>query len=66
MRKGEQVGPGDVVAMLLAIELSASVARACATLAAASADRDDVYAGVRAEEVNALAAASAKAKSRCG
>ena len=52
--------------MLLAIELSASVARACATLAAASADRDDVYAGVRTEVVTALAAASAKAKSWCG
>jgi HlyD family secretion protein len=64
VRKGDRVRAGDVVARLSAIELTASVAQARATLAAASADRDHVYAGVRAEEVASLAAAIAKAKSR--
>jgi HlyD family secretion protein len=64
VRKGDRVRAGDVVATLSAIELTASVAQARATLAAASADRDNVYAGVRAEEVASLAAAIAKAKSR--
>ena len=64
VRKGERVRAGDVVAALSALELSASVEQARATLAAAVADRDHVYAGVRAEEVASLAAAIAKAKSR--
>jgi HlyD family secretion protein len=64
VHKGDRVRAGDVVAMLSAIELTASVAQARATLNAASADRDNVYAGVRAEEVASLAAAIAKAKSR--
>jgi HlyD family secretion protein len=53
-----------VVAELSALELSAAVVQARAALEAASAQRDHVYAGVRAEEVAALAAAIAKAKSR--
>jgi len=64
VRKGERVRAGEVVATLSAIELTASVTQARAALAAASADRDHVYAGVRAEEVASLAAAIAKAKSR--
>jgi HlyD family secretion protein len=64
VHKGDHVRAGEVVATLSAVELSASVAQARATLAAASADRDHVYAGVRAEEVASLAAAIAKAKSR--
>jgi len=64
VRKGDQVRAGDVVATLSAIELTASVAQARATLEAARADRDHVYAGVRAEEVASLAAAISKAKSR--
>ena len=64
VRKGDRVGAGDVVATLSAIELIASEAQARAALKAASADRDNVYAGVRAEEVASLAAAIAKAKSR--
>ena len=43
---------------------SASVAQARAALVAANADRDHVYAGVRAEEIAFLAATIAKAKSR--
>jgi HlyD family secretion protein len=51
VHKGEPVRAGDVVAELSALELSASVEQARAALAAAVADRDHVYAGVRAEEI---------------
>src|SRR5262249_5000851 len=64
VQQGANVRAGDIVAELSALELTASVGQARAALAAASADRDHVYAGVRAEEVAALAAAIAKAKSR--
>jgi HlyD family secretion protein len=64
VRKGERVKAGEVVAQLSALELTASVAQARAALAAAVANRDHVYAGVRAEEVAALAAEIAKAKSK--
>src|SRR5262249_17991246 len=50
-------------AKLSAIELSAAVVQARAALDAASAQRDNVYAGVRAEEVAGLASAVDKAKS---
>src|SRR5262249_21691997 len=61
VRKGDQVRAGDVVAELSALELAAAVAQARATLDAAAANRDHVYAGVRAEEIASLAAAIAKA-----
>jgi len=64
VQKGASVRAGDVVAELSADELTASVAQARAALAAAKADRDNVYAGVRAEERAGLAAEIAKAKSR--
>jgi HlyD family secretion protein len=64
VRKGERVRAGDVVAELSALELTAAVGQARAALAAAAAQRDHVYAGVRAEEVAALAAEIAKAKAR--
>ena len=64
VRKGDQVRAGDVVAELSALEISASVAQARAVLNAAVANRDHVYAGVRAEEVASLAAAIAKAKAK--
>jgi HlyD family secretion protein len=63
VQKGSHVRAGDVVAQLSAIELSAAVVQARAALDAASAQRDHVYAGVRAEEVAALASAIGKAKS---
>jgi len=47
-----------------AIELTAAVAQARAALDAATANRNNVYAGVRAEQVATLAAEIAKAKSR--
>ncbi len=64
VRRGDRVGAGDVVAELSAIELTASVGQARAALAAATADRNNVYAGVRAEQIASLKAEIAKAKSR--
>ena len=64
VRKGDRVRAGDVVAELSALELTAAVGQARAALAAASANRDHVYAGVRAEEMAALAAEIAKSKAR--
>src|SRR5262245_33129832 len=64
VQKGDRVRAGDVVAELSALELTASVGQARAALAAAAADRDHVYAGVRDEEIASLAAEIAKAKSR--
>jgi HlyD family secretion protein len=64
VEKGARVRAGDVVAELSAVELAASVGQARAALAAATASRDNVYAGVRAEEIASLAAEIAKAESR--
>jgi HlyD family secretion protein len=64
VHKGDRVKAGDVVAELSADELTAAVTQARAALDAASANRDHVYAGVRAEEIASLAAAIAKAKSK--
>ena len=64
VRKGDRVKAGDPVAELSALELTASVAQARAALAAAVADRNNVYAGVRAEQLATYAAEIAKAKSR--
>jgi HlyD family secretion protein len=63
VQKGDHIKAGDVVAQLSAIELSAAVVQARAALDAASAQRDHVYAGTRAEEVASLASAIGKAKS---
>jgi HlyD family secretion protein len=64
VHKGDRVRAGDIVAELSAIELTASVGQARAALAAATADRNNVYAGVRAEQIASLAAEIAKAKSK--
>src|SRR5215470_11633335 len=64
VHKGDQVRAGDVVAELSALELAAAVAQARAALDAAAANRDNVYAGVRAEEIASMAAAIAKAKAK--
>jgi HlyD family secretion protein len=64
VQKGAPVRAGDIVAELSALELTAAVAQARAALAAASANRNHVYAGVREEEVAGLAAEIAKAQSR--
>jgi HlyD family secretion protein len=62
--KGDRVRAGDVIAELSAIELTAAVDQARAALAQATANRDNVYAGVRAEQVASLKAEIAKAKAR--
>jgi HlyD family secretion protein len=64
VHKGDTVRAGDVVAELSAIDLTAAVAQARAAFDSATANRNNVYAGVRAEQVAALAAGVAKAKSR--
>jgi HlyD family secretion protein len=64
VHKGDTIRAGDVVAELSAGELTAAVAQARAALDAATANRNNVYAGVRAEQVAALAAEIAKAKSK--
>jgi HlyD family secretion protein len=64
VHKGDTVHAGDVVAELSALELTAAVVQARAALDAATADRDHVYAGVRAEQIAALAAEIAKSKSK--
>jgi multidrug efflux pump subunit AcrA (membrane-fusion protein) len=60
VHKGDRVSAGDVVAELSAEELEASVGQARAALAAATADRNNVYAGVRAEQIASLTAEIAK------
>jgi HlyD family secretion protein len=64
VHKGDRVSAGDVVAELSATELTASVGQARAALDAAAANRNNVYAGVRAEQIASLAAEIAKSKSR--
>ncbi len=64
VEKGAHVHAGDVVAKLSAVELSAQVAQARAALAAATASRNNVYAGVRREEVDTLKSEIAKAVAR--
>jgi HlyD family secretion protein len=62
--KGARVRKGDVVAELLALELTASVEQARAAYQSALANREHVYAGVRHEEVSASQAEVGKARSR--
>jgi HlyD family secretion protein len=64
VEKGVKVHAGDVVAKLSAVELTAQVDQARAALASATADRNNVYAGVRGERVDALKAEIAKANAR--
>jgi HlyD family secretion protein len=64
VEKGAHVHAGDVVARLSAVELTAQVAQARAALAAAVANRNNVYAGVRREEVDTLKNEIAKATAR--
>ena len=64
VEKGGRVHAGDVVAKLAAVELTAQVDQARAALASAVANRNNVYAGVRREQVDALKAEIAKANAR--
>jgi HlyD family secretion protein len=62
--KGGHVHAGDVLAKLSAVELTAQVDQARAALASATATRNNVYAGVRREQVDSLKAQIAKASAR--
>ena len=62
--KGVQVRAGDVLARLSAVELTAQADQARAALASATANRNNVYAGVRREQVDSLKSAIAKASAR--
>jgi HlyD family secretion protein len=64
VEKGARVHAGDVLARLSAVELTAQVDQARAALASTAATRDNVYAGVRREQVASLKAEIAKASAR--
>ncbi|WFU45730.1 HlyD family efflux transporter periplasmic adaptor subunit (plasmid) [Bradyrhizobium sp. CB82] len=64
VEKGASVKAGDVVARLSAVELTAQADQARAALGSAVASRNNVYAGVRREQVESLKAAIAKAGAR--
>src|ERR1700761_4473644 len=64
VKKGARVHKGDVLAKLSAVELTAQADQARAALASATADRNNVYSGVRREQVDSLKAAIAKASAR--
>jgi HlyD family secretion protein len=64
VEKGAQVHTGDVLARLSAVELTAQADQARTALASAVANRNNVYAGVRREQVDSLKAAIAKSSAR--
>ena len=64
VEKGSPVHAGDVLARLSAIELTAQADQARAALASATANRNNVYAGVRREQVDSLKDGIAKANAR--
>jgi HlyD family secretion protein len=64
VEKGAHVHAGDVLARLSAVELTAQVDQARAALASTTANRNNVYAGVRREQVDSLKAGIAKATAR--
>jgi multidrug resistance efflux pump len=64
VRKGAAVKAGDVLARLSAVELTAQADQARAALASAVASRNNVYAGVRREQVDVLKAAISRAGAR--
>src|SRR5882757_7431292 len=64
VENGAHVHAGDVLARLSAVELTAQADQARAALASATATRNNVYAGVRREQVDSLKAEIAKASAR--
>jgi len=64
VEKGAHVHAGDVLARLSAVELTAQADQARAALAASTANRNNVYAGVRREQVDSLKDQIAKANAR--
>jgi HlyD family secretion protein len=64
VEKGAHVHAGDVLAKLSAVDLTAQADQARAAHASATANRNNVYAGVRREQVDSLKAEIAKANAR--
>ena len=64
VEKGAHVHAGDVLATLSAVELTAQADQARAALASATANRNNVYAGVRREQLDSLKAEISKASAR--
>ena len=64
VEKGANVRAGDVLAKLNAVELTAQADQARAALASAIATRNNIYAGVRREQVASLKDEIAKANAR--
>src|ERR1700733_5996670 len=64
VKKGTQVHAGDILAKLSAVELTAQADQARAALASGIANRNNVYVGVRREQVDSLKAGIAKASAR--
>jgi HlyD family secretion protein len=64
VEKGTHVHAGDVLARLSAVELTAQADQARAALGSATANRNNVYVGVRREQVDSLKAQIAKASAR--
>src|SRR3984893_16925531 len=64
VEKGARVHAGDVLAKLSAVELTAQADQARAALASTTANRNNVYAGVRREQIDSLKAEIAKAGAR--
>jgi HlyD family secretion protein len=62
--KGTHVHAGDILARLSAVELTAQADQARAALGSATANRNNVYVGVRREQVDSLKAQIAKASAR--
>ena len=62
--KGAHVHAGDILATLSAVELTAQADQARAALGSATANRNNVYVGVRREQVDSLKAQIAKASAR--
>ena len=64
VEKGTHVHAGDILARLSAVELTAQADQARAALASTTANRNNVYVGVRREQVDSLKAGIAKASAR--
>src|SRR5271163_3883860 len=64
VEKGAHVHAGDILASLSALELTAQADQARAALASTTANRNNVYVGVRREQVDSLKAGIAKANAR--
>src|ERR1700723_3137841 len=64
VEKGAHVHAGDVLASLSAVELTAQADQARAALGSANANRNNIYAGIRREQVDSLKAQIAKANAR--